>query len=36
MERDIFWALLNVEVWFKSSGYGEGHFVGTGDCGGMD
>ena len=35
MERDILWALVNVAVWALSNGYGDGHLVGTGECGGM-
>ena len=26
---------MNVAVWASSSGYVDGHFVGTGECGGM-
>jgi len=29
MEKDILWALVIVAVWFKSCGYGEGHFLGS-------
>jgi hypothetical protein len=35
MERDSWWALVNVAVWAASSFYGEGILVGTGECGGM-
>ena len=35
MERDSWWALVNVALWAESSVYGEGQMVGTGECGGM-
>jgi hypothetical protein len=35
MDRDIWWALVNVAVCAVSSRYGEGQLVGTGECGGM-
>jgi len=35
MERDSWWALVNVVVWVVSSGYGEGQLVSAGECGGM-
>jgi len=35
MVRDIWWALVNLALWLKSSGYCEEHLVGTGECGGM-
>jgi hypothetical protein len=35
MERDSWWALVNVALWAVSSGYGEGHLVGCGECGSM-
>jgi len=31
MERESWWAMVNVAVWAVSSGYGEGHLVGTGN-----
>ena len=34
MERDSWWALVNVAVWAVSSGYVEGQLMGTGECGG--
>jgi len=35
MERDIWWALVNVAVCAVSRGYVEGQLVGTSECGGM-
>ena len=35
MERDSWWAMVNVAVCVVSSGYGERHLVGTGEYGGM-
>jgi len=35
MERDSWWALVNVALRAESSGYGERQMVGTGECGGM-
>jgi hypothetical protein len=35
MERDNWWALVNVAVLAVSSGYVEGNLEGTGECGGM-
>ena len=35
MERDSWWALLNVALWALTNGYGAGHFVGSGECGTM-
>ena len=34
MERDRWWALVNVAVWAVSSGYVEGQLVGTVEWGG--
>ena len=31
----MWWARVNVAVWAVWSGYGEGHLVVTGECGGM-
>ena len=35
IERNIWWALVNVAVWVVSSVYGEEHLVSTGECGDM-
>jgi len=35
MVKDILWALVIVAVWIKSSGYGEGHLVGSSESGVM-
>jgi hypothetical protein len=35
MERDIWWALVNVAVWAVSCGCIEEQMVGTGEYGGM-
>jgi len=36
IERDSWWALVNVALWTESSGYGEGQMVGTGKYSNMD
>ena len=35
MESDYLWGLWNVAVWAVSSGYLDGHFLGTGEFGGL-